>query len=285
MNDENYYKEYINKFIKRQRIISIISIVFILLSSTISVMAVSAYLYNSNEVSYNNNASGITSTNVQGAIDELYEHATDYTSMNTRVSSLEGVIKSNSTSELSGNTLRIAKNANDTSWSGLINYYQGKQRTALYYDPSLDSTMLEARNSTEATGSGILNLKGTPIKINNGVESSTIIGNTIFYNSSSPTNYNTLTINFPFANYKNANGILITRYGMYYINLYYSTTIASLRAKATLIGNGDGYTETITPSTNNTSVIFTSSMEWNRFSVILSVSDSAADVSFSYSKT
>ena len=166
MNDENYYKEYINKFIKRQRIISIISIVFILLSSTVSAMAVSAYLYNSNEVSYNNNASGISSNNVQGAIDELYEHATDYTNMNTRVSSLEGIIKSNSTSELSGNTLRIAKNANDTSWSGLINYYQGKQRTALYYDPNLDSTTLEARNTTEATGSGILNLMGNPIKIN-----------------------------------------------------------------------------------------------------------------------
>ena len=54
----------------------VISIIVIVLSSA-STFATS-YLYNSNEVSYDNNKSGIQSDNVQGAIDTLYQEATNY---------------------------------------------------------------------------------------------------------------------------------------------------------------------------------------------------------------
>ena len=163
-------KDYINTFIKRQRIISIICISFVLLSSTISAMAVSAYLYNSNEVSYNNNASGISSTNVQGAIDELYEHATDYTSMNTRVSALEGYFKNNPTSYFDGGSNEWLRMGIDNSIVGNrgIRIYgaNNKIRTQFYHDGGSNVTELNSYDSSGASGQGELKIVGKPININ-----------------------------------------------------------------------------------------------------------------------
>ena len=172
MNDENYYKEYINEYmnkhinktIKKCRIISIIGIVFILLSSTISVMAVSAYLYNSNEVSYNNNASGISSTNVQGAIDELYGHVTDYTSMDTRVSALEGHFKNSSTIEFDSNWATIGK-GDTTNEKGYLLYNGTTNRGQFYYAPSVDRTYLASNSSSGSWGQGKLDIVAKPITL------------------------------------------------------------------------------------------------------------------------
>ena len=61
----------ISKFIKNNfKGIIIGTIIGILLCGTIGVMAIT--YFPSNDVTYDNSASGITSTNVQGAIDELY---------------------------------------------------------------------------------------------------------------------------------------------------------------------------------------------------------------------
>ena len=156
MNDN---KDYINTFIKRQRIISIICISFVLLSSTISAMAVSAYLYNSNEVSYNNNASGITSTNVQGAIDELYEHATDYTSMNTRVSSLESKWSSDGRWFLVGISPVAGTHGIEIRDSNNL------IRSQVYYSPSDGSTNIKANDANGNGGQARLDLIGKPIYI------------------------------------------------------------------------------------------------------------------------
>ena len=161
MNDN---KDYINTFIKRQRIISIICISFVLLSSTISAMAVSAYLYNSNEVSYNNNASGITSTNVQGAIDELYEHATDYTNMNTRVSALEGHFQNNPTIYLDGNWLRV-KSTSSSTRGVAISDNSNITRSYFYYSPSEGMVRIDANNSSGNTGQGEFKILGKPITL------------------------------------------------------------------------------------------------------------------------
>ena len=58
----------------------IVSVITALITGILTTYA-SNYLFNSNEVSYNNNSSGIESDNVQGAIDELYEEATTYSQM------------------------------------------------------------------------------------------------------------------------------------------------------------------------------------------------------------
>ena len=154
---------------KKERIVLIISLVIMSLSSIVSAMAVSAYLYNSNEVSYNNNASGISSTNVQGAIDELYGHVTDYTSMDTRVSSLEGYFKNNPNINFSNsngiNTINVYTALNkDGGFSVFDN--NSKRRGYLYYDSGTDGTYLTTYNSSGEWGKGSLTLSGNPVKIN-----------------------------------------------------------------------------------------------------------------------
>ena len=49
-------------------------------------------MYDSNTVSYDNTISGLNSTNVQSALDEIYSAATDYTAILARLSALEAVI-------------------------------------------------------------------------------------------------------------------------------------------------------------------------------------------------
>ena len=74
-------------FIKRysQLIISLIIVITLTLASVYA----ASTLYESNVVGYDNTTSGLTSGNVQDALDELYGRATEYTDMETRISSLE----------------------------------------------------------------------------------------------------------------------------------------------------------------------------------------------------
>ena len=51
-----------------------------------------SYAIDSNQVGFNNTGTGIQSTNAQAAINEVFLHATDYNSMDTRVTALEGLI-------------------------------------------------------------------------------------------------------------------------------------------------------------------------------------------------
>ena len=73
---------------KKEKIVFLVGIISILISSTISVYAAN-YLYNSKDVEYDNTNKNITSDNVQGAIDELYIDANNYSSINDRVNTLE----------------------------------------------------------------------------------------------------------------------------------------------------------------------------------------------------
>ena len=62
----------------------IFATLIISLASGLTTYATS-YLYDSNEVSYNNTSSGISSDNVQGAIDELYEEANNYSNLRSMI--------------------------------------------------------------------------------------------------------------------------------------------------------------------------------------------------------
>ena len=62
-------------------------VISVVLASGVSYATVT--MYASNTVSYDNTTSGLNSTNVQGALDEIYVAATDYTSINSRLTALE----------------------------------------------------------------------------------------------------------------------------------------------------------------------------------------------------
>ena len=52
-------------------------------------------MYQSNIVGYDNTTSGLNSNNIQGALDEVYSAATNYTSVNSRLTALENNYLSN----------------------------------------------------------------------------------------------------------------------------------------------------------------------------------------------
>ena len=63
-----------------------LTIVFsVILSHIETSHAISNYLYNSSDVSFDNTVSGIVSNDVQDAIDELYFHATDYSEIKNKI--------------------------------------------------------------------------------------------------------------------------------------------------------------------------------------------------------
>ena len=84
--------EKIRKILKSPvMLIVIFSIITVVLSLGTS-YAANVYLYDSKDVSYDNTRSGIIATDVQGAVDELYSAANDYSSINTRVNGVEDTI-------------------------------------------------------------------------------------------------------------------------------------------------------------------------------------------------
>lgn len=72
---------------KKKTIIISMVIMFVMMITSITVSA--AALINSKEVIYDNSKSGLKSTNVQAAVDELYSSATDYSSLNNKI---DGII-------------------------------------------------------------------------------------------------------------------------------------------------------------------------------------------------
>ena len=67
----------------------ILVILIIVLISSIGTSYAANFLFNSKDVRYDNATSGIKSDNVQGAIDELYGSATDYSTYNARLTAVE----------------------------------------------------------------------------------------------------------------------------------------------------------------------------------------------------
>ena len=74
-------------FIKKN--IRFIIIVVICITCSVLTTFATDYLFNSNEVYYNNTTSGIQADKVQGAIDELYACASNYAAYNQRLTAVE----------------------------------------------------------------------------------------------------------------------------------------------------------------------------------------------------
>ena len=148
---------------KKEKIIFIISLVMMIFSTSVSVYATSC-LYNSSDVSYTAPTGSVLSANVQDSLTEVYGHCTDYTSMDTRVSSLEGHFQNNSTSYFDGNYLNLT--GSGTESGVVIQDSTGTNRGALVYNSTVNVTSLDARNSAGSYGTGTLSLRGNPVTIN-----------------------------------------------------------------------------------------------------------------------
>ena len=156
------------------KVLFIISLVIMSFSSFISVFAVSSYLYNSNEVSFNNSSSNsINSSNVQGAIDELYADAHNYEEMSGRVAALE--------SRWSATNNRVLDIGKDTTASGVrgvrIFGANGKDRSYIVLDSSGNTAIVaNGASGSDSAGwaKGTIDLQGNPVKVNGNVASATI---------------------------------------------------------------------------------------------------------------
>ena len=153
----------IGVFKSKERIIFLIGVVSIFFSSIISVFAAN-YLYSSSEVSFDNSSSGISSDNVQGAIDELYQNASDYSSLDSRIGALEGRWKNEATSYFDGNDLRLGVNAsNGETWA---NFYVNGVNAGAIGNASNGGMYIVAKGSTGVNGEGSLNIRGNPVMVN-----------------------------------------------------------------------------------------------------------------------
>ena len=148
----------------------VISFFMWLLFSTINVLA-NSYQYDSSDVLYDNSNTDIESTDVQGAVSELYQAATDYSALRTDVDTLKGYFRQNPTSFFAGNSLSVGKDA--TSGQSFIHInYAGEPRGALY--STAGGLVLSSRSGDGTWESLPLNLRGATINIGNSSNNSTV---------------------------------------------------------------------------------------------------------------
>ena len=139
---------------KKKYIFLIISIIVMIIMSISTSYAVTNYIFNSNDVSYSNTSSGLTSDNVQSAISELYTNATDYSLIDTRVSTIESHIKNNA-------DFRII----DSGGTWLDPFLSGNNRMGIGVGDN-GSTSISGKDTAGTVGEGVLNLQGNPIQLN-----------------------------------------------------------------------------------------------------------------------
>ena len=89
------------KFIK-ENIFYIIIIIICSITSVVSASTISGYLFQADEVEYDNTDSGMQSNNVQDAIEELYTCAINYNDYKERLESLSKLISNNSAASHNG---------------------------------------------------------------------------------------------------------------------------------------------------------------------------------------
>ena len=136
---------------KKEKIVFVMALISIIISSIISVYAAN-YLYNSQDVEYDNIGKNITSTNVQGAIDELYAQANDYTE-------LKSYFKNNPTSYFDGNTLQLGKTNTTTNTN--LNFYNKNTLSGAIYGRNSDNALVITTQEGQT-----LDIAGDPVMIN-----------------------------------------------------------------------------------------------------------------------
>ena len=155
-----------------------ILVISVIVSSLASVGALST-MYDGTEVSYDNSSTHIAATDVQGAIDQVYASATDYSNINSRLQILEALFPEFTTSTthtveypFTGNGINLGKNSptNDI-WFDL--YYNNKIQGSI--NP-LSGGGVSIRGWKDGSSlQGEVNLAGKQITLN-GTNSITIDG-------------------------------------------------------------------------------------------------------------
>ena len=105
----------------------IIVIVICLVGSSITTLATN-YIFNSNEVSYDNTESGLHADEVQGAIDEVFQHATDYSEVKNTIGT--GSLTTTSNTLIGGVNELNSKIANQT-YSFTLHEYTGANNVSV----------------------------------------------------------------------------------------------------------------------------------------------------------
>ena len=160
---------------KKEKIVFVMALISIIISSIISVYAAN-YIYESKDVEYDNEGKNITSTNVQGAIDELYTDANNYSSINTRVTNLETTI-SGKQNTITGGASTITS-SNLTTNRALISNASGKVGVS-----NITSTQLGYLSGVTSNVQTQLNSKATTTYVNNSVANCVKYTYVSWYNS------------------------------------------------------------------------------------------------------
>lgn len=113
-----------------------ILIISVIVSSLASVGALST-MYDGTEVSYDNSSTHIAATDVQGAIDQVYASATDYSNINSRLQTIENLFPAFETTSTHtiehpfvGNGINLGKySATNDIWFDI--YHSGKIQASI----------------------------------------------------------------------------------------------------------------------------------------------------------
>ena len=148
-------------------------IIIIVICITCSVLTTFAtdYLFNSNEVYYNNTTSGIQADKVQGAIDELYACASNYAAYNQRLTSAETTIGSGSLTTTSQNLIGAVNGLNEQigTLSGQLGskFDSSKIKHGSFSFGSSNGTVTISNNYTGTLPSGSYYTFFTPTQFSN----------------------------------------------------------------------------------------------------------------------
>ena len=171
---------------KKEKIKNIVLIIVVaVISSTITSFATSNYLFDSIDVKYDN-SNGVQAETVQGAIDELYSCASDYSSVNNKI---DGYFKNNPTSYFDGNTLMLGK-TNTVGNTALQFFNDGIMNGHIYTRKSDHAMVVTSDNNKPLLLSGRpINLLSDQVQID-GVDITGLASNSL----TSPTPANGVTI-------------------------------------------------------------------------------------------
>ena len=245
---------------RKERIIFILGLFMMFVSTVVSVYA-TACLYNSEDVGYDNTNSGLQASNVQGSLDELYLHCTDYTEIREMIYPVGSIYISVTDSTVAavearfggtweafgqGRTLIGAgtgTDSNSTSQSFAVNSTGGE------YTHTLTSTEAAQKNLGSITSSA--NNRGhthTYDKANSTTGSTTLTANQI------PSHFHYNVANGEGSNTLNASQSI----GIYAISpktdLPYSlrgNSATPTVGKSSSAGGGQGHTHTISTTSTN----------------------------------
>ena len=150
-----------------------IFIISVLVSGLISVSA-NSDLFSSNEVIYENNKSGLSSTNVQGAVDELYAAATDYSDIDSRLKRVESSViaatdSNNNNYSVIDNTqyINLGRNGSSGQPTSIQFLYNNISRGSISYDNS--GLTISSSDTNGKAGNGPININGNPVTINGNI--------------------------------------------------------------------------------------------------------------------